>query len=137
MKEHVQYRQKKRSKWTEYEIVGVPTIQQQNGLRRVAIYAKGDTNALQEQIGRCKAYCARNGYRIDKEQLYSEVREGTDEQDRPELNPELNRLTELAKNGLIDVVVLTNVQMFTRRPSYLAVILQVFQDAGVVIETID
>ncbi len=71
MKDGVQYRQKKRSKWTEYEIVGAPTIQQQNGLRRVAIYAKGDANALQEQIGRCKAYCARNGYRIDKEQLYT------------------------------------------------------------------
>ena len=137
MKSGVQYRQKKRSKWTEYEIVGAPTIQQQNGLRRVAIYAKGDTNSLQEQIEHCKAYCARNGYRIDKDQLYFEVREGTDEQDRPELNPELNRLTEVAKGGLIDVIVLTNVQMFTRRPSYLAVILQVFQDAGVSIETID
>src|SRR5207245_8752183 len=36
MKNGVQYHQKKRSKWTEYEIVGAPTIQQQNGLRRVA-----------------------------------------------------------------------------------------------------
>ena len=53
------------------------------------------------------------------------------------LNPELNRLTEVAKNGLLDVVVLTNVQIFTRRPSYLAVILQVFQDAGVQVETIE
>ena len=136
-KSSVQYRQKKRSKWTEYEIVGAPTIQQQNGLKRVAIYAKGNTNSLQEQIKRCKAYCVSNGYRIDNDQLYCEAQEGTDEQDRPELNPELNRLTEVAKSGLIDIVVLANVQVFTRRPSYLAVILQVFQDAGVQVGTIE
>jgi len=137
MKNAVPYRQKKRSKWTEYEMVGAPTIQQQNGQKRVAIYAKGDTNSRQEQIKRCKAYCTSNGYSVDKDQLYSEARASTDEQDRPELNPELNRLTEVAKNGLLDVVVLTNVQMFTRRPSYLAAILQVFQDAGVQVETIE
>jgi DNA invertase Pin-like site-specific DNA recombinase len=65
------------------------------------------------------------------------MREGSDEQDSPELNPELSRLTAVAKGGLIDVVVLTNVQMFTRRPSYLAVILQTLQGAGVQVETIE
>lgn len=137
MKNSIQYRQKKRSKWTEYEIVGIPTVQRQNSLRRVAIYAKGDTNSLHEQIKRCRAYCTRNGYMIDMDQLYSEILEGSGEQDCPELNPELNRLTEVAMSGLIDVIVLTNVQIFTRRPSYLAVILQVFQDAGVEVETIE
>jgi DNA invertase Pin-like site-specific DNA recombinase len=137
MKNNMQYCQKKRSKWTEYEIVGASTTQQQNTLRRVAIYAKGDANSLQEQIKRCKAYCTSNGYRIGKDQLYSEIQEGSDEQDRPELNPELSRLTEVAKNGLLDMVVLTNVQMFTRRPSYLAIVLQTLQDAGVQVETIE
>jgi DNA invertase Pin-like site-specific DNA recombinase len=133
----IQSRQKKRSRWTGYEIAGAPTIQQQNALRRVAIYAKGDADSLQEQVKRCKAYCTSNGYEIGKDQLYAEVREGSDEQDSPELNPELSRLTAVAKGGLIDVVVLTNVQMFTRRPSYLAVILQTLQGAGVQVETIE
>jgi len=132
-----QYRHKKRSKWTEYEMIGTPTIQRRNGLRRVAIYARGDTKSTQQQIEQCKAYCISNSYRIDQDQLYSEIREHIDDQDRPELNPELNRLTEVAKNGLLDVVVLTNVQMFTRRPSYLAAILQVFQDTGVQVVTIE
>lgn len=133
----IQSRQKKRSKWTEYEIAGAPTIQQQNALWRVAIYAKGDANSLQEQVKRCQAYCTSNGYEIGKDQLYTEVREGTDEQDSPELNPELSRLIAVAKSGLIDMVVLTNVQMFTRRPSYLAIVLQTLQDAGVRVETIE
>lgn len=137
MKNAIQNRQKKRSKWTEYEIIGSSTIQQQNGLRRVAIYAKGNATSLQEQIKRCRAYCAHNGYRLGKDQLYSEIQTRSDEHDRPELNPELNRLLDVAKSGSINVVVLTNVQMFTRRPSYLAVILQVFQDTGVAIETLE
>ncbi len=137
MKNGVQSHQKKRSRWTEYEIVGAPTILQQNTLRRVAIYAKGDANSLQEQVKRCKAYCTSSGYEIGKDQLYCEVREGSDEEDCPELNPELSRLIAVAKGGLIDTVVLTNVQMFTRRPSYLAVILQILQDTGVQVETIE
>ena len=137
VKSGVQSHQKKRSRWIEYEIVGAPAVQQQNTLKRVAIYAKGDTSSLQEQVKRCQAYCTSNGYRVDKDQLYAEVREGPDGQDHPELNPELNRLTEVAKKGLLDIVVLTNVQMFTRRPSYLAAILQVFQDAGVQVQTIE
>ncbi len=137
MRSGVPSHQKKRSRWTEYEIVGTPTVQQQNTLKRVAIYAKGDANSLQEQVKRCQAYCTSNGYRVDKDQFYAEMREGPDEQDHPELNPELNRLTEVAKKGLLDMIVLTNVQMFTRRPSYLAAILQIFQDAGVQVETIE
>ncbi len=137
MRSGMQSRQKKRSKWTEYQMVGVPTIQQQHGQRRVAIYAKGDDTSLLEQIKRCQAYCTSNGYRIEEDQLYAEVRAGTDEQDRPELNPVLNRLTKVAKSGLLDVIILTNVQTFTRRPSYLATVLQVFQDTGVQVETIE
>jgi DNA invertase Pin-like site-specific DNA recombinase len=137
MRSGMQSHQKKRSKWTEYQMVGAPTILQQHGQRRVAIYAKGDAKSLREQVKRCQAYCASNGYKVEGDQLYAEVRAGFDEQDRPELNPVLNRLIEVAKNGLLDVVILTNVQMFTRRPSYLAAILQIFQDAGVQVETIE
>lgn len=137
IKNSTQYCHRKRSKWAEYEIVGTPAIQQHNGLRRVAIYARGNTQSSQQQIEQCKAYCNSNGYRIDMGHLYSEIQGHIDEQDHPELNPELNRLTEVAKNGLIDVVVLTNVQVFTRRPSYLAAILQVFQDTGVQVITIE
>jgi DNA invertase Pin-like site-specific DNA recombinase len=125
-------RHKKHSKWTEYAINGDIASAADSRPTRAAIYAypqqkQGSENPLDIQIIECRKHCKRYNYSINYE-----LRE-SDEQNRPELN----RLIEVARNGLIDVVVLVNIQGFHKRPSYLINTVQIFQDVGIQIDTID
>jgi len=85
--------------------------------KRAAIYARsyqlkqvGATNSIQAQLDLCKAYCAEHGYMLSEDQIYYEVREGTVDSDRPELE----RLKRAAQQGFIDVLVVASLERLTR-----------------------
>ena len=85
--------------------------------KRAAIHARsyqlkqvGGTNSIQAQIDLCKAYCARHGYTLSEDQIYYEVREGTVDSDRPELE----RLRRGAQQGFIDVLVVASLERLAR-----------------------
>ena len=62
------------------------------------------------QLDLCKAYCAQHGYMLSEDQIYYEVREGSVDPDRPELE----RLRRAAQQGFIDVLVVASLERLTR-----------------------
>jgi DNA invertase Pin-like site-specific DNA recombinase len=128
-------KEKKRSHWTEHAIHGDRSMQERRSPPpRAAIYAGSfRTTPAKLQIQQLKTRCQIHGYSLDSEHIYYD----TDPDVNGSNRPKLQALIEAATNGHIDVIVLNNIQDFSQRPSHLINIIQIFKDAGVVIETIE
>ena len=123
------HKQKRRSRWTEHAIRGPITEKSQDSDRkRAAIYVR-----VLAHVGQLKELCNRYGYMINDDHIYTEVQQDNEEYNRPELQ----RFLESVKSGSIDIVVLKNVQDFSKRPSHLITILNILEKAGVWVETIE
>jgi DNA invertase Pin-like site-specific DNA recombinase len=101
---------------------------------RAAIYTrKFQAKILDKQpeaeIQRCKAYCLTSNYVTTNEHIYFD--QTTNGQ------PELQRLLEAAKSGLIDVVVITGPGRLSNSPADLITILEQLKAAGVRVATIE
>jgi DNA invertase Pin-like site-specific DNA recombinase len=88
---------------------------------------------VQAHTEQLKALCDRYGYIINDAHIYVEFQQDNEEYNRPELQ----RFLASVKSGLIDIVVLKNVQDFSKRPSHLITILNVLENAGVWVETLE
>ncbi len=105
--------------------------------KRAAIYARSyqlkqlrGTNSIQAQIDLCKAYCAEHGYTLSEDQIYYEVREGTVDPDRPELE----RVRRAAQQGFIDVLVITSLERLTRDTQASVLLIEQLKASSLVIE---
>jgi DNA invertase Pin-like site-specific DNA recombinase len=108
--------------------------------KRATTYARssqlnslGGTHSIQKQIGLCKAYCAKHGYFLLEDQMYSEVKGGTDEAD----HPELARLRKAAQQGLIDVLVIASRERLTRDARANALLIEPLKAKGRAIEIVE
>ena len=101
--------------------------------KRAAIYARsyqlkqlGGTNSIQMQIDLCKAYCVEHGYMLSEDQMYYEVKEGTVDSDRPELE----RLRRAVQKGFIDVLVVASLERLTRNARANAMLIEQLKAIG-------
>lgn len=106
--------------------------------KRAALYARssqlkplGEILALQAQVDRCTAYSLEHGYIVPHDQLYSEVRAGSADCDRPALA----RLGEAVRQGCVAVVVVSSLDRLARDPAASAILVEEFKAAGVTIAT--
>src|SRR5712692_6386973 len=105
--------------------------------KRAAIYTRsyqlkqlGGTNSIQMQIDLCKAYCVEHGYTLLEDQIYYEVKEGTVDSDRPELE----RLRRAAQQGFIDVLVVASLERLNRNAGANALLIEQLKAIGLASE---
>jgi len=105
--------------------------------KRAAIYARsyqlkqlGGTNSIQAQVDLCKAYCVEHGYLLSEDQIYYELRKGTVDPDRPELE----RFRRVAQQGFIDVLVVASLERLTRDARANAMLIEQLKAIGLATE---
>ncbi len=119
------------SKWLiAIMLTGVATV----GIEHVVLLPNQvHTHSIQMQIGLCKAHCAKHGYFLLEDRMYSEAQGGTDETDPPELA----RLRKAAQQGLIDVLVIASRERLTRDARANALLIEQLKAKGRAIEIVE
>lgn len=101
--------------------------------KRAAIYARVSSDPQREnyslptQVAACRAYASQRNYRIVD--IFQEAHTGTALE-----RPLLAKVLRLAADGQIDVVVVHDLDRFTRIPEHLAILELEFEAAGALVE---
>ncbi len=106
--------------------------------KKAAIYARSATQQelgqgfpTDAQIQACLEHSQKQGYQVRDDQIYQEVGNGTT-LDRPQLT----KLREVAKRGLFDVLVISDVGRISRSLERTLVVIQELDALGVAVESV-
>ena len=100
---------------------------------RVSITQQADKGtSLATQLERCRAKAERMGYTVEDEFVWSDTRSGED----PE-SAALDSMLKAVRQRLVDAVFVYTSDRLSRDPLHLLVVVQEFQDAGVLLEFVD
>lgn len=99
---------------------------------RISSIQQGDGTSVDTQLERCRAKAERMGYTVKNEFVWPDIRSGED----PE-SAVLNNMLGAVRQKLVDAVFVYTSDRLSRDPLQLLVLVQEFQDAGVLLEFVD
>ncbi len=99
---------------------------------RTSTIQQGDGTSIATQLERCRTKAERMGYTVKDEFVWPDTRSGED----PE-SAALDSMLKAVRQRLVDAVFVYTSDRLSRDPLHLLVLIQEFQDAGVLLEFVD